>query len=213
MEIGAKIKTARLQAGMTQEQAAEALGVSRQTVSNWETEKTYPDIVNVVKMSDLYSVSLDSLLKEETPMSKYMEYLEESTNTVKSQDRLAKIILFAVYLGIWVFTVLVFYFFSSGSDAMGYALIYFWILLPVSTFVISLVIGKNNYWGEGKWLMTFGFGVMYMLADYATFQAANMTAFHKFNLPQFGMIPAGVMISLLGMGVGLVIRRRRGKVS
>ena len=63
MEIGAKIKEARTRTGLTQEQAAEALGVSRKTISNWENEKTYPDIVSVVKMSDLYAVSLDRLLK------------------------------------------------------------------------------------------------------------------------------------------------------
>ncbi len=59
MDIGTKIRNARLNANLTQEQAAEFLGVSRQTISNWETEKTYPDIVSVVKMSDLYtSVSI-----------------------------------------------------------------------------------------------------------------------------------------------------------
>ena len=40
MEIGAKIKEARTRTGLTQEQAAEALGVSRKTISNWENEKT-----------------------------------------------------------------------------------------------------------------------------------------------------------------------------
>lgn len=45
MEIGAIIKKARNNAGLTQEQSAEALGVSRQTVSNWENAKSYPDII------------------------------------------------------------------------------------------------------------------------------------------------------------------------
>ena len=63
MNIGKKIQTARQNVNLTQEQAAEVLGVSRQTISNWENEKTYPDIVSVVKMSDLYSISLDRLLR------------------------------------------------------------------------------------------------------------------------------------------------------
>ena len=58
MDIGKRIQEARLNAKLTQENAAEALGVSRQTISNWENEKTYPDIVSVVKMSDLYSCLL-----------------------------------------------------------------------------------------------------------------------------------------------------------
>lgn len=85
MNIGTKIKNARTSANLTQEQVAEALDVSRQTVSNWENEKTYPDIVSVIKMSDLYNISLDHLLKEEKPMSDYLNYLEESTNTVRSK--------------------------------------------------------------------------------------------------------------------------------
>ena len=92
MEIGSKIKNARIQANFTQEQVAEALSVSRQTISNWETGKTYPDIVSVVKMSDLYNISLDRLLKEKKSMSNYLNYLEESTNTVKSKNRLSMLI-------------------------------------------------------------------------------------------------------------------------
>ena len=58
MEIGIKLKKARNEKGITQEQAAEALGVSRQTISNWENNKSYPDIISVIKMSDIYSVAL-----------------------------------------------------------------------------------------------------------------------------------------------------------
>ena len=43
-DIGTKIKEARVAAQLTQEQVAETLGVSRQTVSNWENDRTYPDI-------------------------------------------------------------------------------------------------------------------------------------------------------------------------
>ena len=56
-------KKSRTDAKITQEQAAQALGISRQTISNWENERSYPNIVSVLKMSDLYSVSLDYLLK------------------------------------------------------------------------------------------------------------------------------------------------------
>ena len=96
MNIGTKIKNARTSANLTQEQVAEALDVSRQTVSNWENEKTYPDIVSVIKMSDLYNISLDHLLKGKS-MS---DYLEESTNTVRSKNKRFMIILFETYLGI-----------------------------------------------------------------------------------------------------------------
>lgn len=68
MDIVTKIKNARLAAKLTQEQAAEGLGVIRQTMSNWENGKTYPDIISVIKMSDLYDISLDHLLKEKKSM-------------------------------------------------------------------------------------------------------------------------------------------------
>ena len=63
MDIGGKIKKSRTDAKITQEQAAQALGISRQTISNWENERYYPDIVSVLKMSDLYSVSLATVYK------------------------------------------------------------------------------------------------------------------------------------------------------
>ena len=81
MEIGKKLKNARIEAGLTQEKAAEKIDVSRQTISNWENEKSYPDIISVIALSDLYSVSLDELLKGDQKMA---EHLEESTNVVKN---------------------------------------------------------------------------------------------------------------------------------
>ena len=51
---------------MTQEQVAGLLEVNRQTISNWENAKSYPDIVSVIKMSECYDVSLDYLLRGET---------------------------------------------------------------------------------------------------------------------------------------------------
>ena len=99
-DIGCKIKAARIEKKLTQEQVAELLGVSRQTISNWENEKSYPDIISVIKMSECYDVSLDYLLKGEQKMKSYYDYLEESTNTVRSKNKRFMIILFATYLGI-----------------------------------------------------------------------------------------------------------------
>ena len=55
MEIGNKLKAARNEANFTQEEIAEKLGVSRQTISNWENSKSYPDIISVIKLSDIYN--------------------------------------------------------------------------------------------------------------------------------------------------------------
>lgn len=101
MNIGVKLKEARLQAGLTQEDVAEEIRVSRQTISNWETEKSFPDIVNVIKLSALYNISLDKLLKEDEKM---IEHLEKSTNIVKSNQKLIiAIIANAMMLIIFIF--------------------------------------------------------------------------------------------------------------
>ncbi len=85
MEIGKKLRNARTRSGFTQEKAAEGIGVARQTISNWENEKSYPDIVSVIRLSTLYSVSLDELLKGDEEM---IDHLEESTNIVNSNKKL-----------------------------------------------------------------------------------------------------------------------------
>ena len=198
-DIGSKIKAARIEKKLTQEQVAELLGVSRQTISNWENEKSYPDIISVIKMSECYDVSLDYLLKGEQKMKTYYDYLEESTNVVKSNANRNRIITILAYLLIWAFAMIVFWFFTSGSDAMGYSLMFLWIILPVTTFIVSVVIGK----------FTIFFGAMYMLAEYGTFKMANNIAFNKLNAPDFGMIVAGAIISAIGMLVGSLCNKKR----
>ena len=207
-DIGSKIKAARVEKKFTQEQVAEVLGVSRQTISNWENGKSYPDIISVIKMSDCYGVSLDYLLKGEDKMSAYYDFLEESTNVVKSTGNRNKIIIILSYMLIWALAMIAFWFFTSGSDAMGYSLMYLWIILPVTTFVESVLIGKNDFFGKGKWGSTLFFGLMYMLAEYGTFKMANNIAFNKLNAPDFGMIVAGVIISAIGILLGSLWKKK-----
>ena len=174
MEIGAKIKEARTRTGLTQEQAAEALGVSRKTISNWENEKTYPDIVSVVKMSDLYAVSLDRLLKDGEGGSEYLDYLGDSTDTVRSRRRLS---------------------------------VYLWLLLPAITVLVSLQLGRQGLDRFQTLSAVLGGGVMYMLAEYCTFKAANMAAFGVLRLPEWGMLPVGALLSGLGFGIAALLNR------
>ena len=77
-----------------------------------------------------------------------------------------------VYLVIWSMSIIVFWI-GGRLDAMGYSLAVFYLVLPITTFVISIFMGKDNSWANYKWLMLLFFGVMYMLALYATFSLAN----------------------------------------
>lgn len=64
MTFGEKLKKARKEAGLTQEQLAERLNVSRSAVAKWETDKGMPDIDNLKIISELVDVSIDYLLDE-----------------------------------------------------------------------------------------------------------------------------------------------------
>ena len=73
MQICEKLKEARKNAGMTQEEVAERVLVSRVTISNWENGKSLPDVASLISLSDLYDISLDELLKGDSKMTKKVE--------------------------------------------------------------------------------------------------------------------------------------------
>lgn len=205
MEIGSKLKLARQERQLTQEVMAAFLGVSRQTISNWENNKSYPDIISLIKISDYYDMTLDELVKGDPQM---VNHLSESTNRVKSQKRFSKLIQVITYVLIWTFMIGLFWIGSDPGDAMGYALLTFYIILPVTSLIISFLIGKDQGWTRAKWLMTVFFGFMYMLADYVTFELGNMMAFDKFNLPDFKALLIGMILSAMGMGIGHLLRKK-----
>lgn len=73
MNIGTKIIEIRKQKNMTQEDFAKIFHVTRQTVSNWENEKSYPDLQTLVQISNEFNVSLDTMLKEDMNMVKKID--------------------------------------------------------------------------------------------------------------------------------------------
>ena len=134
MEIGKKLKNARIEAGLTQEKAAEKIDVSRQTISNWENEKSYPDIISVIELSNLYSISLDDLLKGDERM---MEHLEESTNVVKSTRKLIGAILLNIITVILLITLSMFL-----PDRSYYLLVVFCLAIASSSVLLYQMIKR-----------------------------------------------------------------------
>lgn len=63
MNLGNNLFQARKRAGLSQEQVAEKLGVSRQTISKWETDESVPDIYQSKKLAKIYSLTLDELIE------------------------------------------------------------------------------------------------------------------------------------------------------
>lgn len=71
MEIGQQIIRYRKQQALSQEELAEKVYVSRQSISNWENDKTYPDIYSLLLLSQIFQVSLDQLIKGDIEKMKY----------------------------------------------------------------------------------------------------------------------------------------------
>lgn len=64
MLLGGKLKNSRVKKGFSQTDVAEELHISRQSISKWENDISYPDLDNLVKLSTYYEVSTDHLLKD-----------------------------------------------------------------------------------------------------------------------------------------------------
>ncbi|MBR6787373.1 MAG: helix-turn-helix domain-containing protein [Clostridia bacterium] len=202
MEIGSKLKNARNEKGITQEQAAELLGVSRQTISNWENNKSYPDIISVIKMSNIYSVSLDHLLKEEiTVKQTYQEFLEESTNTVKARRNLEKIILLSAYFIVWIAAMIVFWQ-INGPLTAALDIVFRWLLLPLLLLAATVTIAKHNYWGRGNWLSVVGAAITFLTIPYTEYVEQAGEAMFTFCFPNFGYMAVGIAVALCGLAIG-----------
>lgn len=98
MTLGSNIQKIRKEAQLSQEEFAEMFHVTRQTISNWENSKSYPDLETIVKISDSFHVSLDVLLKEDMIMIKTFD--NEVKNTKKYARALVAIaVVFALLIG------------------------------------------------------------------------------------------------------------------
>ena len=87
MELANNLKYYREKAGFTQEQVANELRITRQSISRWENGKSYPDLDNLVLISELYQVSIDHLIKENEELFKRIEQ-----NAQEIQDKKQKLV-------------------------------------------------------------------------------------------------------------------------
>ena len=135
MNIGEKLRQARMDANMTQEALAEKLSVSRQTISNWENGRSYPDIASIIVLSDVYDMTLDSLLKGDDEMIKH---LKESTDTVKSNRRVvASLIIFAIFF-------IIAYFVAAYRFVPVAFVFVFGVILLIVCFVVFHVFKRST---------------------------------------------------------------------
>ena len=126
MTIADRIQSLRKTKGMSQEELADAVGVSRQAVSKWESEQATPDLDKVVIMSDIFEVTTDYLLKGIEPVKtddhKTMADVIDSKVLTDKNGKRAKKILKWVLIGFGILLTadlitMLFYFLVNGFPA------------------------------------------------------------------------------------------------
>lgn len=116
---------------------------------------------------------------------------------------------FAVYAALCLLAVAVFYIAVSGSDAMAFSLIFFYMTLPGAALVLSAVMCAHGLPAR-SWAMTaIGFGAMMMLTDWLTYKLSNMLAFGAWRWPDIEALMFGFIASLIGSAVGMGVRELR----
>ena len=111
MELGKQIRMYRQEAQLSQEELADRVYVSRQTISNWENDKSYPDVNSLVLLSEVFHISLDKLIKGDIDVMKEAIKKEE-VEKMKQYGTIYTILLIAtvvaavplfMWIGTWAF--------------------------------------------------------------------------------------------------------------
>lgn len=99
MNFSEQIKSIRKENGLTQEQFAEKLNITRQAVSNWENDKNLPDIEMLILISDVFSVSLDFLIKGDNQMNNMTQkVINDAGENKRAKYNMISSIIGAVFL-------------------------------------------------------------------------------------------------------------------
>lgn len=85
MSLGQNLFQARRRVGLSQETVSEKLGVSRQTISKWETDETIPDIYQAKKLSQIYNLSLDELIEFDIDLKNIEDAINRTNDEVVSK--------------------------------------------------------------------------------------------------------------------------------
>lgn len=117
MELGQQLKAHRKELGISQDELAEKIFVSRQSISNWENNKTYPDIHTLLLLAETFSVSLDELIKGD---------VEEMKEEINAQERAGfnrDTVCFAIFGIVTVLSIAPLYAFLDYIGCLIWALI------------------------------------------------------------------------------------------
>ena len=130
MEIGEQIKKYRTEMGLSQDRLAEKIFVSRQTISNWENNKNYPDVKSLLLLSCLFNVSLDMLVKGD--LEKMKEEIKEED--IISFKKLSNI--FTVFLAAMILLPIPLKMFVGNSGMVS------WVLIAIGAIYYGVKVEK-----------------------------------------------------------------------
>lgn len=117
MELGQQLKAHRKELGISQDELAEKIFVSRQSISNWENNKTYPDIHTLLLLAETFGVSLDELIKGD------VEEMKEEINAQEHAGFNRDTVCFAIFGIVTVLSIAPLYAFLDYIGCLIWALI------------------------------------------------------------------------------------------
>ncbi len=130
MDIGTRIKKYREKQNISQDELALKVFVSRQTISNWETNKSYPDIKSLTMLSNIFNVSLDEFIKEDIREMKII--------VDKEKIREFNIMSYIFLAEILIIMISAYPLFSMD----GYVGVIIWLLFFIVTFCTAIIVEK-----------------------------------------------------------------------
>ncbi len=149
MTLGVKIQNLRKQRGMSQEQLAEAVGVSRQAVSKWEAEQSIPDIDKIILICDYFGVTTDYILRNEeisnteTTQSTNTNENEEKEENIENKKKSTLLLAVAVMLYILCVVPVILI-----QNLFGVVLMFVIIAVATGIIIFRSIFSSNNERGE-----------------------------------------------------------------
>ncbi|WP_086349163.1 helix-turn-helix domain-containing protein [Candidatus Enterococcus clewellii] len=144
MSLGKQLKNRREQLGLTQQEVADQIHVSRQTISNWEVGRNYPDIPTIIQLSDYYEISLDELLKGDEHLMKKMNEDAELLRRIKKRKVLDGLLIGIIGLLFLLGVIDKINFTANWLPVILIAVLY--ILTVVRYFIIIPKDALNSGW-------------------------------------------------------------------
>lgn len=132
MELGKQIRKYRKEQSLSQDELAEKVYVSRQTISNWENDKSYPDVNSLIFLSEVFHTSIDNLIKGDVEVMK-----EQVKNEDRKEFEKISRIFSVLFLAMMITPIPLIHY-------LKYVGIAIWVLLAVVTLYFSFIVEKKK---------------------------------------------------------------------